>query len=170
MLDPDERAGAPERLPLREAFRLLAPPPSSWNGPPVGPKPRELLWVDPVRAPARPSYDTSVQRLIEAPFATVVAALAVALRRDGWPRGLVVDVAHARGADGELRLPAGLRLHRCGHPLDVDVVVRPWSRLRTQLWLQARCRRRQHLPRRYFDAAHDAVDALRRAIPPPPQP
>jgi hypothetical protein len=164
---PEPGPAPPRFPPLPEGFRLLAPPTSARVGPPAGPRPRDLLWVDLARPPSRPSFDRSVHRLIDLPYAPTVAA--VLDTHDQLPpqARLAFDLAHARAADGELRLLGWLHVHRCGPPLAVDVVVQPWSRTRTDLWLQARCRRgRAGLPRRYFDVAHAAIDALRDAVDP----
>lgn len=157
--DPEAFAAPP----VREAFRVLAPPMSAWVDTPRPTLVRGRLWVD--VAGLRPPVwsERDVRRLVLAPFPLAVAALrGLGAAPSGW---LVLDVAHDRRAADEYRAAGALHVHR-GRPLvPVDVVLAPWSASRTELLVRPRLRRCAAPPSaRYFDVAHSAIDALRDAI------
>jgi hypothetical protein len=90
-------------------------------------------------AAARPtprlSFDSSVQRVVDLPYDAVVGLLGTATRTVVLP-----------------------------HRGRAELVVLPWSRSRSQLWLRRVDGHRRATSRRWFDAAHDTLDAIRREI------
>lgn len=141
---------------------------------------RVARWLDTPR-PAQFGTDFTVRRYVEFPFAgarhaiaaisaelaTVTTARrgpeAVVRARASWLAFAVPSVSPA--PDEQLRLAGVLHVHRFGPPVPVEVVIEPWSSTRTELRLQVRTRRgRLRLPRRYFDAAHPVMIALRDQI------
>lgn len=167
----EERPGRPWRRPLPEAFRLLAPPAAAFDQGAPRSRLRYQLWVDAAPSPRRPWTEGAVRRLVDLPFTTALDALAELLSdgpetilRDGsaW---LALTPGRARATGAECWIPGALHVHRCGRPVRVELVLEPWSSTRTDVRLQVRCARgTTHLPRRYYDVAHDVIDAVRDAM------
>jgi hypothetical protein len=138
------------------------------------------LLFDIDRHPAQLGTDYTVRRVVDFPLAGALAALAtISAERRAAPATRHGAAAVVRTAEtwlafafpdrasavGGLRLDGELHVHRFGPPVPVEVIVEPWSGDRTELRLQMRTRHgRLRLPRRYFDAAHPVMGALRDEI------
>jgi hypothetical protein len=119
--------------------------------------PEGSLPPSPTRRP-RPSCGDAVQRIVDIPAVDVARGLAT-MTIDG----VALDLGLARAEGDELHLPVQLRTGRLGRRRHAELIVQPWSTTRAQVWL--RCLR-SHASQRWFDAAHDAVDAMRRDLTP----
>lgn len=167
----DQAPSRRPRPPIPEAMRLLAPPASAWDC--LQPRVRhcDQLWIDPSSPPKRPWSEGAVRRILDLPYPFALAALDAVfddgpetVLRDG-SASLALATRLTRATAGECWIPGDLHVHRRARPVRVELVLEPWSRHRTDLRLQARCHRGTvRLPRHYYDAAHDVIDALRRAI------
>ena len=140
---------------------------------------RIVRWFD-TPQPTQLGTDYTVRRFVEHPFANAHQALvtvssdhrvapsdrsaeAVVRTPASW---LAFSAPQATPPlDDQVRLTGVLHAHRFGRPLRVEVVVEPWSAARTELRMQLRSRRgKLKLPKRYFDAAHPVMIALRDEI------
>lgn len=143
------------------------------------PRGRYQLWPNPSPRVPRPWPDCSVCRVVDVTFPLGHAAVTEFVRRlhktaagrpgavvvvqgdSGW---LVCTPADAVTREDEWRLPCELHLHRFGRPRFVEVVLAPWSAVKSELRLELRSRRGLKIPPRYFTVAHAVMDKLRGAV------
>jgi hypothetical protein len=162
-------ADEPEpRFQWREAFRHLACSPAAVVTMAPARPARAALLLDAARPDAEPGVVVrgwAVRRLAVVGVTDAALALADAEGVAGPAGALDLSGSSLRWVGDEFRRMGVLRGRWRGRPVLVEAVAAPWSTSRTELVLLPRCAsRRLHLPTRYFDAAHDAVDALRRHV------
>ena len=168
MEDSGRRPGEP---PMTGIGRLRRPP-IGWTNRPL------------IRRPVPTGSVSSVRRLVSREFVRSAATLAHAM---GDAMGRAGDGSQAarpsplvRGRAGslivvgpgsttprrlEIHVPAVLHVRHSWLVVPVDLVLGAWSATWSELRLDQRGRNsRRHLPRRYFDAAHQVMDALRGQI------
>ena len=149
-------APAPRGPPV-ESFRVLQPPASAWRGQPAGAPPRRR---------DDPWPDCAVRRVVDLSFAAVAEAVDALATSGGEvvvrsPSGRsLLEARPDAGDTGERRLHGQLHPYPCSIPVGVELVLASWSETRTELRLELRARRRLRYSRRYFAAAHEAVDGL----------